>query len=131
MLGPEEYARKVAELHGWARKAGRDPKSIKLTIRVPMEVRGKNAKAGAGDRPPFQGTAEEIAADIRRYQALGVSHFVFDHTVQELRAVLANMERFASDVRPTLARSGGARGGAAAAGRAKAAKKKKAPRRRG
>jgi probable F420-dependent oxidoreductase len=130
MLGPEEYARKVEELHGWARKAGRDPKTITLTIRVPMEVRGKNAKAGAGDRPPFQGTAEEIAADIRRYQALGVSHFVFDHTVQELRAVLANMDRFASDVRPKLARSGGARGGAAPAGRAKTAKKK-ASRRRG
>ena len=130
MLGPEEYARKVEELHAWARKAGRDPKSIKLTIRVPMEVRGKNAKAGAGDRPPFQGTADEIAADIRRYQALGVSHFVFDHTVQELRAVLANMERFASDVRPKLARSGGARGKAATAGRAKTATKK-ASRRRG
>src|SRR5262249_10372026 len=110
--------------------AGRDPKSVTLTIRVPMEVRSKNAKAGAGDRPPFQGTADEIAADIRRYQALGVSHFVFDHTVQELRAVLANMERFASDVRPKLARGGGARGGTATAGRAKTTKKK-APRRRG
>ena len=129
MLGPEEYAAKVEELRASARRAGRDPKSITLTIRVPMEVRGKNTKAAAGDRPPFQGTAEEIAADIRRYQALGVSHFVFDHTVQELRAVLANMERFASDVRPMLARAGGARGGAA--GRAKTAMKKKASRRRG
>jgi alkanesulfonate monooxygenase SsuD/methylene tetrahydromethanopterin reductase-like flavin-dependent oxidoreductase (luciferase family) len=129
MLGPEEYAAKVEELRGSARRAGRDPKSITLTIRVPMEVRGKNTRAAAGDRPPFQGTAEEIAADIRRYQALGVSHFVFDHTVQELRAVLANIERFASDVRPMLARAGGARGGAA--GRAKTATKKKASRRRG
>ena len=129
MLGPEEYGAKVEELRASARRAGRDPKSITLTIRVPMEVRGKNTKAAAGDRPPFQGTAEEIAADIRRYQALGVSHFVFDHTVQELRAVLANMERFASDVRPMLARAGGARGGAA--GRAKTATKKKASRRRG
>jgi probable F420-dependent oxidoreductase len=116
MLGPDEYAARVAELHGWARKAGRDPKSIKLTIRIPMEVRGKNAKAAAGDRPMFQGTADEVAADIRRYQALGVSHFVFDHTVQELRAVMANMERFASDVRPKVARGAGARAGAAPAG---------------
>jgi probable F420-dependent oxidoreductase len=116
MLGPDEYAAKVAELHGSARKAGRDPKSIKLTIRIPMEVRGKNAKAAAGDRPMFQGTADEVAADIRRYQALGVSHFVFDHTVQELRAVMANMERFASDVRPKVARGAGARADAAPAG---------------
>ena len=131
MLGPDEYAARVAELHGWARKAGRDPKSIKLTIRIPMEVRGKNAKAAAGDRPMFQGTADEVAADIRRYQALGVSHFVFDHTVQELRAVMANMERFASDVRPKLSRAAGGRT-AAASSRAgsKTPPKKKAAKRR-
>jgi alkanesulfonate monooxygenase SsuD/methylene tetrahydromethanopterin reductase-like flavin-dependent oxidoreductase (luciferase family) len=131
MLGPEEYAAKVEELRGSARRAGRDPKSITLTIRVPMEVRGKNTRAAAGDRPPFQGTAEEIAADIRRYQALGVSHFVFDHTVQELRAVLANMERFASDVRPKLSRAAGGRT-AAASSRAgsKTPPKKKAAKRR-
>jgi len=105
LLVPDEYAAKVKEIHGWARRAGRDPRSITLTIRVPMEVRGKRAKAAAGDRPLFQGTADEVAADIRRYQALGVSHFVFDHTVQELRAVISNMERFANDVRPKVLRA--------------------------
>jgi len=104
LLVPDEYAAKVKEIHDWARRAGRDPKSIALTLRVPMEVRAKGAKAAAGERPQFQGTADDVAADIRRYQALGVSHFVFDHTVQELRAVLANMDRFANDVRPKLAR---------------------------
>jgi len=57
-----------------------------------------------------------------------VSHFVFDHTVQELRAVLANIERFASDVRPTLTRSAGGRA-TAAARRPTASKKKTAKRR--
>jgi probable F420-dependent oxidoreductase len=104
LLTPDEYAAKVKQLHDAARRAGRDPKAITLTIRVPMEVRAKSAKAAAGDRPLFQGTADEVIADIRRYQALGVSHFVFDHTVQEVRAVLSNMERFANDVRPKLAR---------------------------
>jgi len=105
MLGPDEYGAKVKELHDWARRAGRDPKSIALTIRVPMDVRARSAKPATGDRPPFQGTADEIVADIRRYQALGVSHFVFDHTVQELRAVLANIDRFAHDVRPKVLRA--------------------------
>ena len=97
-----------------------------------MEVRGRNAKAAAGDRPPFQGTADEIAVDIRRYQALGVSHFVFDHTVQELRAVLANIERFASDVRPKLTRAGGGRAAGASSPRrgAKTSSKKRTVRRR-
>ena len=124
MLRPAEYAAKAQEIHDWARRAGREPKSVALTIRVPMEVRGRNTKAAAGERPPFQGTADEIAADIRRYQEIGVSHFVFDHTVQERRAVLANIERFASDVRPKLSRTGG---GAAAPGRGGS---KKAARRR-
>ncbi len=77
------------------------PKPVQRTA-IP---RGKRSKAAAGDRPLFQGTADEVAADIRRYQALGVSHFVFDHTVQELRAVLSNMERFANDVRPKVSRA--------------------------
>ena len=130
MLGPTSTARR-SRLHDWARRAGRDPKAITLTIRVPMDVRARNAKPATGDRPPFQGTADEIVADIRRYQALGVSHFVFDHTVQELRAVLANMERFASDVRPKLSRAAGGRT-AAASSRAgsKTPPKKKAAKRR-
>jgi len=53
----------------------------------------------------FQGTAAEVIGDIRRYQALGVSHFVFDPTVPELRAVLkkhgALRERRATEARPT------------------------------
>ena len=129
MLRPDEYAAKAQEVHDWARRVGRDPRSIKLTIRVPMEIRGRNAKAAAGDRPPFQGTADEIVADIRRYANLGVSHFVFDHTVQELRAVLANIERFAHDVRPKLAQASGAAGSRPRRG-SKAPSKKKAARRR-
>ena len=129
MLGPEEYGAKVKELHEWARRAGRDPKSITLTIRVPMEVRARSAKPAAGERPPFQGTADQIVTDIRRYQALGVSHFVFDHTVQELRAVLANIERFASDVRPKLSRSTRSRT-ATSRGVPKPASKKKTAKRR-
>ncbi len=129
MLRPAEYAAKAQEIHDWARRAGRAPKSIALTIRVPMEVRARNTKAAAGERPPFQGTADEIAADIRRYQEIGVSHFVFDHTVQERRAVLANIERFASDVRPKLSRTGGAAASSRRGG-SKPSSKKKAARRR-
>src|SRR6267378_3397007 len=85
--------RRATELRAWAQQAGRDPKSIELTVRVPMEVRPKNAKPPAGERPLFQGTAAEVVADIRAYQAAGVTHFVFDPTVPELKAALTNMER--------------------------------------
>jgi hypothetical protein len=53
----------------------------------------------------FQGTAAEVLTDLRAYAAVGVSHVVFDATVQDLKAVLANLERFAEEVRPKLSRA--------------------------
>jgi probable F420-dependent oxidoreductase len=108
MLPPDEYAAAVGRLHDWARAAGRDPKAITLTLRVPMEVRAKGVKAPGGDRPLFQGTADQVIADILAYAAVGVSHFVFDFTHPELRAALDNLERFAHDVAPRLAPGAGA-----------------------
>jgi probable F420-dependent oxidoreductase len=107
-LRPDEYATRVKQLHTWAQQAGRDPRAITLTFRAPMEVRSRREKAPAGDRPLFQGTAPEVIADIRRYQALGVSHFVFDPTRPDPKAMLANMERFADEVRPKVQGAAGA-----------------------
>lgn len=103
-LLPDEYAQKVKRIHQHARAAGRDPAAITLTFRAPMEVRSPRAKAPAGERPLFQGTAAEVASDIQRYQAAGVTHLVFDATSQESRAVLANLERFADEVRGKVRR---------------------------
>jgi probable F420-dependent oxidoreductase len=104
MLHPDEYAAKVKALHGYAQQVGRDAKAITLSFRAPMEVRSPRDRTPAGDRPLFQGTADQVAGDIRRYQALGVTHFVFDPVRPELRAALANMERFADEVRPKVQR---------------------------
>jgi probable F420-dependent oxidoreductase len=104
LLDPDQYAAKIKQLHAYAQQAGRDPKAITLTFRAPMEVRSPRDKTPAGDRPLFQGTAEEVAGDVQRYQALGVSHFVFDPVRPELRAALANMERFADEVRTKVQR---------------------------
>jgi len=114
-LYPEEYAEKAAVIADWARKAGRDPKEITLTFRAPLELHPRGAKASGGDRVPFRGTPAEVIADIRSYQAVGVTHFIFDFTSTDLRALLTLMERFASDVRPMVMRAGPrhARGSAA------------------
>ncbi|HET7876426.1 MAG TPA: TIGR03619 family F420-dependent LLM class oxidoreductase [Methylomirabilota bacterium] len=107
MLYPDEYRDKVATIHDWARRAGRDPKSITLTFRVPLELLPRRAKPPGGDRLLFRGTEAQVVEDIRAYQALGVSHFVFDLTPQDLRGSVALMERFASDVRPKVLRAEG------------------------
>ena len=67
--------------------------------------------------------------DIRAYQALGVTHFVFDLTPQDLRGQLAMIERFADEVRPAVragTRSGGKSGtGTRRAGSARARAKRR------
>src|SRR5262249_52606936 len=130
MLRPHEHAASAREPPRGAGSVERDPNALAPPTRIRREVRAPTAKPAAGDRPPFQGTADEIVADIRRYQELGVSHFVFDHTVQELRAVLANIERFAHDVRPKLSRSASGARAATRRAAAKPSSKKKAARRR-
>jgi len=100
LLLPDEYAARVRQLKTWAKEAGRDPDSITLTVRVAMEVRPRRMKPPAGDRPLFQGTAEEVMGDIRTYANLGVTHFIWDPTHQDLPSVLDNLARFAHDIGP-------------------------------
>jgi probable F420-dependent oxidoreductase len=105
MLHPSEYAEKVEVIHGWARKAGRDPKDITLSLRVPLELAPRRGTWAGADQPGFRGTAAEVIAHIKRYQALGVSHFVFDLAPPDLRGQLSLMERFAEEVRPKVLRA--------------------------
>ena len=105
VLDPPEYAEKVAIIHGWAQKAGRNREDITLSFRVPVEVVPARAKRPAGDRVPFRGTAAEVIGDIRSYQSLGVTHFVFDLTAPDLKSQLAMMERFADEVRPKVTKA--------------------------
>lgn len=102
LLFPEEYGKRVAQIRTWATEAGRDPAAITLTVRVPMAVRSPRSKAPAGDRPLFQGTAAEVLGDIQAYARVGVTHFVFDPVTPAVKDVLANMDRFAVEVRPKV-----------------------------
>ena len=106
LLHPTEYRDKVKQIHAWAERAGRDPRAITLTLRVPMEVWSKRAKPPTGDRQMFRGAPEQVIADIRQYAALGVTHFVFDFSVPDVKQMVAGMERFAEDVRPKAKRAG-------------------------
>lgn len=105
LLHPPEYKQKVAVIHDWALRAGRNPKDITLTLRVPLNVASKRAKPAGGDPTLFTGTPAEVIEDIRTYQALGVTHFIFDPTPTDLRGRLTMMERFAEDVRPKVLRA--------------------------
>jgi probable F420-dependent oxidoreductase len=104
LLPPDEYAARAKQVQTYAQQAGRDPAAVTLSFRAPMEVRSPREKAPGGDRPLFQGTPAQVAEDLRRYRAVGVSHVVFDPVHPDLKAVLVNLERFAEDVRPKVLR---------------------------
>ena len=104
LLLPDEYAAKAKQVHTYAQQAGREPGAVTLSFRAPMEVRSARDKAPGGDRPLFQGTAAQVADDLRRYQAAGVTHVVFDPVHADLKATLASLERFAEEVRPKVVR---------------------------
>ena len=105
MLLPDEYAEKVKVIHGWARKAGRDPKAIVLSVRVPLELAPTRGKPVVSDQPGFRGTAQDVIRHIKSYQARGVSHFVFDLAPPDVKGQLTLMERFAQEVRPKVLRT--------------------------
>jgi len=72
---------------------------------VPLDLAARRAKPSGGDRVLFSGPAAEVIQDVRAYQALGVTHFVFDPAPADVRARLAMMDRFAQDVRPKVLRA--------------------------
>jgi probable F420-dependent oxidoreductase len=106
-LGPDEYAAKAADVRAHATRVGRDPETVRLTFRAPLEIwptsRGPATTAARGDATALlRGPAAKVARDIGRYRRAGVSLFVFDVPGPDPRAVAATMERFARDVRPRV-----------------------------
>jgi probable F420-dependent oxidoreductase len=94
----ERFKSGVAKLHAVAEKAGRDPATIAIALRVLAgpSARPRRTIDGAGEM--FTGGAADYAGDIRALQDLGVSAVdvrLFGATVDE---TLDNMRRFRDDV---------------------------------
>jgi probable F420-dependent oxidoreductase len=104
---PEQLAAGLQRLAGYAKEAGRDPAEIDIIYRTPdyqlLKADGTLSASAAGRRP-FVGTADEIAADIRRYAALGVSSLVLDlaRLSRNLDEMLQHMEALATQVWPQV-----------------------------
>jgi probable F420-dependent oxidoreductase len=104
---PEQLTARLQRLAALAKEAGRDPAEIDVIYRTPdyqLITEGRTASASAGERRPFVGTADEIAADIRRYEALGVGSLVLDlaRLSRSLDEMLAHMEALATQVWPRV-----------------------------
>ena len=95
-LEPEDVARDLESLAGYAEKAGRNPKDIRVALKGSLFDREKQSTPGKRRR--FIGSADEIAADICEYGNAGVDTMIFDVRRPSLTETLGRMEWMAKDV---------------------------------
>lgn len=104
---PEQLAAGLQRLAGYAKEAGRDPAEIEIIYRThAYELRedGASPTSAAGPRQPFVGRADEIAADIRQYEAMGVGYLILDfaRSSRTLDELFQQMEALATQVWPRV-----------------------------
>ena len=95
-LEPADLARDLELLAGYAGKAGRNPKEIRVAFKGSLFDREKQSTPGKRRR--FIGSAEEIAADICEYRDAGVDTMIFDVRRPSISETLERMEWMARDV---------------------------------
>ncbi|MDA1257609.1 MAG: LLM class F420-dependent oxidoreductase [Chloroflexi bacterium] len=97
---PERLAEAMAAVRQHAEDAGRDPASIDFGYSAGWYNDREESAGRDGGRRVFTGVPEQVAADIRGFEALGVNHLVIGLTGSSLDDTLDRMERFATVVRP-------------------------------
>jgi probable F420-dependent oxidoreductase len=104
-LAPDELAEKVDHIRALARQNGRDPASIGVAFRGPLDLWPANAKPTTPDASrPLAGPPAKVVADLKAYQSAGVDTAIFDFQKPDPAAMVALMRRVAREVWPHLAR---------------------------
>jgi len=98
-LDPAQYAAAAAAIRAHAGAAGRALAGFTFSLRAPLRLAARSA---ADPRTPFTGAAEQVAEDVRAYRRLGVRHLIFDPAGATADEILAQLRRFAADVRPAV-----------------------------
>ena len=98
VLEPEEMAVKIAQLRRATVRAGRPEDAVEITFSTGVRF---------DDSPPqsrqmVSGRPEQIAADLRQYQDLGVKNFILGFQGDSVAAQQENMERFSRQVMPLM-----------------------------
>ena len=108
---PEQLAGAIKRLASQTEKEGRDPGAIDIVFRIqsyPLTQKGSAETSPAGERVPFSGDAGQVAADIRQYEEMGVTHLVVDFggvassALSDPAHVMHRMEEMATLVWPQV-----------------------------
>ena len=94
-LPPDELAQDIAYLRAEAERAGRDPTSIRVCFSTNV-VFDPPPDAGR----PFHGSPDAIAAELRRYRAIGVQGFIVGFGALAPVEYERRLRRFAEQVLP-------------------------------
>lgn len=98
VLEPEELAGKIAQLRRLTVQAGRPGDAVTPCFSTDVEF---DRTAGPGRRL-MQGIPEQIAADLRQYQDIGVQNFILGFRVNSAAALQEAMEQFSREVMPLI-----------------------------
>ena len=97
---PEQLAVGMRRLAIQAERAGRDPSEVEVIFRTHHYRLERDGNSG--ERAAFSGSVEQIVADIRQYEEMGVSGLVVDlgRISRSVEDVLGHLEDLATRVAP-------------------------------
>ena len=98
ILEPEEMAEKIARLRRLTVRAGRPEDAVSLCFSTGVTF---DQSPGA-TRSMMSGRPEQIAADLRQYQDLGVRNFILGFPGDSVAALDEAMEQFSRQVMPLI-----------------------------
>ena len=98
ILEPEELAEKIARLRRLTVRAGRPEDAVSLCFSTGVTF---DNSPGA-TRRMMSGRAEQIAADLRQYQDLGVRNFILGFPGDSVAALDEAMDQFSKQVMPLI-----------------------------
>ena len=99
LLRPPEMADKMARLWRLLRDAGRAEDEVAISVTAPVVV----TKTPASPRPLLHGTPDEVAGDLRQYQALGIRNFNVNLPGADVAQQSEAMDQFMREVVPLVA----------------------------
>ena len=100
ILEPEELSEKIARLRRISARAGRPADAVDLVFSTDCTF--QNTPDANANRRLVSGRPEQIAADLRQYQDLGVTHFILTFPATTPDEQQEAMEQFAREVMPLV-----------------------------
>jgi probable F420-dependent oxidoreductase len=94
---PERLERRIGRLRAHLEQAGRDPADVSICFSAGSWSDAEVSHVESGRRP-FTGPDEQVAGDIRAYEAMGVTHLFLGTGCDGLNESLDRMEQFMNRV---------------------------------